>query len=107
MMASLYPVLGGAVALAGGDKLFGNRGYRRMFRHLRWSESEMQAAAAAEVVGGLLMVPRSTRRLGGALVAAVSAAVLSSELRHGDDRLAAYRGAVLLTGLAALLAPGE
>ena len=106
-MASLYPILGGAVAVAGGDKLYGNRAYRRMFRHLDWSESEMQAAAAAEIVGGLLMVPRSTRRLGGALVAATSAVVLSSEIKQGDNRLAVYRGAVLLAGLAALLAPGE
>lgn len=106
-MASLYPLLGMAVALAGGDKLFGNRAYRRMFRHLDWSESEMQAAAAAEIVGGLLMVPRFTRRLGGALVAATSATVLSSEIEQGDNRLATYRGAVMLAGLAAMVMPGE
>lgn len=106
-MPSLYPLLGAAIALAGGDKLYGNRGYKGMFRHLGWSQTEMEAAAAAEVVGGLMMVPRSTRRLGGALVAATSAAVLLSEVRHGDDRLAAARGAVLLAGLLAVLAPGE
>ncbi len=106
-MPSLYPLLGLAVAMAGYDKLSGDRAYRQVFRELDWSESEMQAAAAAEVAGGIMMVPRFSRRLGGALVAATSATVLSSELERGDDRLAAYRGIVLLAGLAALLAPGE
>ena len=106
-MATLYPVLGGAVALAGSDKLFGNRNYRRLFRHLRWSEGEMQAAAAAELVGGLMMIPRFSRRLGGALVAGTSAIILASEMDRGDTRLAAARGMVLLAGLAAALAPGE
>ena len=106
-MAVLYSVAGSAVALAGADKLVGNRGYKRLFNSLGWSRSEMEAAAAAEVVGGLLMVPRATRRLGGALVAAVSGAILLAELRDGNDRLAASRALVMMTGLAALLAPGE
>ena len=105
-MADLYPVAGAAVALAGADKLVGNRGYAGLFRHLGWSRSEMEAAAAAEVVGGLLMVPRATRRLGGALVAAVSGAILYSEITEGDTKLAASRGLVMLAGLAALFAPG-
>ena len=105
-MADLYPVAGAAIALAGADKLVGNRGYRGLFRHLGWSRREMEAAASAEVVGGLLMVPRATRRLGGALVAAVSGAILYSELAEGDTKLAASRGLVMLAGLAALLAPG-
>ena len=106
-MADLYPVAGAAVALAGADKLVGNRGYAGMFRHLGWSRSEMEAAAAAEVVGGLLMVPRTTRRLGGALVAAISGAILYSEINEGDTKLAASRGLVMLAGLAALFAPGD
>ena len=106
-MVDLYPVAGAAIALAGTDKLVGNRGYSGLFRHLGWSRREMEAAASAEVVGGLLMVPRATRRLGGALVAAVSGAILYSELSEGDTKLAASRGLVLLAGLAALLAPGD
>lgn len=106
-MSILFQSSGAAIALAGADKLYGNRGYRGMFRHLGWTEDQMRSAAAAECVGGLMMVPRATRRLGGALVAAVSAAVLASELRNEDTRLAAYRGAVLLAGLGALLAPGD
>ena len=102
---AFFPMFGAAVAYAGGDKLAGARGYERMFRHLGWSQGDMQAVAAAELAGGLLMVPRATRHLGGALVAAASASVLVSELRHDDGKLAASRGLVLLFALAAWLAP--
>ena len=97
-MSYLFPALGAAVALAGIDKLVGQRGY------VGWSDGQMRAAAAAEVAGGLLMVPSATRRLGAAVVAAASLAVLSSELRHGDGKLAAPRGLVLLAGIAAAVA---
>ncbi len=106
-MATLYPVAGAAIAVAGADKLAGNRGYATLFRHLGWSDDAMRAAAAAEVIGGALMVPRSTRRLGGLIVAAVSAAVLLSEINEVDGRIAASRGTVLLAGLAAAFAPGD
>ena len=104
-MNVLLGLAGGAIAVAGGDKLGRDRRYVRMFRHLGWSDEVMQVAAVAETAGGALMVPDSTRRIGGALVAAVSAAVLVSEVRHGDAKLAIPRGLVLLAGLAALLAP--
>ncbi len=104
-MAYLFAAIGAAVAIAGSDKLGGNPAYAGMFRDLGWSEEAMQAAATAEVAGGLLMALRPTRRIGGALVAAASAAVLASELRHEDGKLAAPRGLVLLAGLIALLAP--
>jgi hypothetical protein len=106
-MTDFFPVAGAAVAVAGADKLIGNRAYSGMFRHLGWSDGEMRAAAAAEVAGGLLMVPRATRRIGGVLVAAVSAIVLASELRRGDGRLAASRGLVLLAGFFAVARPGR
>ena len=104
-MASLYPVVGAAIVVAGGDKLIGNRGYQGMFRSLGWSQGGMQAVAAAEVVGGLMMIPRSTRRFGAAIVACISTAVLLSEIRDGDPKLAASRGAVLVAAVAALTAP--
>jgi hypothetical protein len=106
-MTTLIPMAGAAVALAGADKLVGNRSYAGLFRHLGWSEGEMQAAATAELVGGLLMVPRSTRRIGGAMVAAASAMILASEMKHGDGKLAASRAMVLFAGAAAMLMPGE
>ncbi len=104
-MAYVFSALGAAVALAGGDKLAGNRAYAGLFRHLGWTRGEMQAAGAAEVAGGLLMTAPATRRVGGALVAASSAAVLASELQRNDGKLAAARALVLLAGLAALCAP--
>ena len=106
-MASLYPVAGAAIAVAGADKLVGDRGYAGMFRHLGWSNDAMRAAATAEVIGGALMVPRSTRRFGGIIVAAGSAAVLLSEINEGDGKLAASRAAVMFAGLAAAFAPGD
>ena len=106
-MSLLFPALGASIAIAGGDKLTGDRNYRRMFRHLGMSKDQMQAAALAEVAGGLLMAPRATRRLGGAIVTAASAVMLTRELEAGDDSLAMARGLVLLAGLAALIAPGH
>jgi hypothetical protein len=106
-MGTMYPALGAAVAVAGGDKLTGDRAYGSMFGHLGWSRGAMRAVGAAEVIGGLLMGPRATRRLGGAVLAGASAALLVSEMRHGDAKLAAPRGLILLTALAALLAPGS
>jgi hypothetical protein len=104
-MAYFYPAIGAAVAVAGTDKLAGNRAYAGLFRHLGWSHNEMRAAAVAEVAGGLLMAQRSTRRIGGAMVAVSSAAVLAGEVRKSDGKLAAARGLVLLAGLLALVAP--
>jgi hypothetical protein len=106
-MFFLFPALGAAIAVAGGDKLSGDKRYRRMFRHLGLSRDEMQTAAIAEIAGGLLMAPRATRRLGGAVVTTTSAIMLSRELDAGDNALAMARGLVLLAGLAALLAPGR
>ena len=102
-MRILMPILGGAIALAGGDKLAGDRGYKRLFDHLGWSDDAMRAVAATEAAGGALMIAPATRRLGGAMVATVSTVMLVSEIRHGDARLAAPRGLVLLASLVALL----
>ena len=106
-MSILYPALGSAIVLAGGDKLAGDGSYKRMFRGLGWSQSDMRLVAMIELVGGALMIPRATRRLGGALVAVASAVVLHSELQDDQTSLAAPRALVLLTGLSALLAPGH
>lgn len=94
-----FPALGAAFAVAGADKMIGNRGYGRMFRHLGWSSAGKRAVAVAELAGGALLAARSTRRLGGAVLAATSAAVLASEVRHGDGRLALPRAALLLAAL--------
>ena len=67
----------------------------------------MRSVAAAETVGGILMLMRPTRRVGGAIVAAASAALLVSEMQHGDEALAAPRGLIAIAGAAALVFPGE
>ncbi len=95
----LTPALGAAFAVAGADKIIGNRGYARMFRHLGWSRGGMRAVALAEVVGGAMLGARSTRRLGGAVLSATSAAVLASEVRHGDGKLAGPRALLMLAAL--------
>ena len=77
-----------------------------MYRHFGWSDEQRRAAAIAETAGGLLMVPRSTRRIGGALLAAVSVITLLSELKAGDTKLAASRALVLAGALGAVLRPG-
>jgi hypothetical protein len=100
-MPTVFSAIGLAVGLAGIDKLVGQRGYERMFGDLDWTPGEMRAAAAAEVAGGLMMVSPETRALGGVLVAAASAAVLASELRRRDAKLAGPRALVLLAGIAA------
>ena len=106
-MNGLMALIGGAIAVAGGDKLVGERGYQRMFKHLGWSGDAMHAAATAEMAGGALMVPAATRRLGGALVAGVSMAVIASEVRAGEPKLALPRGLVLQAGLWALFGPSQ
>ena len=99
-----FTALGGAAVIAGADKITGDRGYMRMFRHLGWSRGAMRTVAAAEIVGGALIGLPATRALGGAVVAATSATVLVSELRRGDMRLAGPRAAVLLAALTAVAA---
>ena len=105
-MATVYPIAGASIALAGAEKLLGDRAYEGMFRHLGWTKDQMFRLAGAEVLGGLLMVLKPTRRLGGAIVLAASASLLASELQKGDAKLAAPRGGVLLAALGALVLPG-
>jgi hypothetical protein len=102
-MSFLFPAFGTAVALAGSDKLVGMRAYNGMFRRLGWSRDDMRAVATAEIAGGLLMMSRLTRPLGGSLVAATSAAVLASEIRRGDTDLAVPRGLIMLLALGAAI----
>jgi hypothetical protein len=105
-MLTPYPVAGASIALAGVDKVFGNRAYEGMFKHLGWSKADMRKLGGMEVLGGLLMVLRPTRRIGAAIVLAASTAVLAAEIQQGDVKLAVSRGGVLLTALAGLMLPG-
>ena len=104
-MPNNHRIIGAGVAVAGADKLLGNRAYEGMFRDLGWSQEQMRQVAAAEVLGGLLMILKPTRRLGAAIVLAASARVLAAEIGQGDARLAAPRGGVALAALGVLVAP--
>ncbi len=103
----IYALLGAAFAVAGADKLGGDDGYEEMFEDLGWSREGMGAVAAAEIAGGLMLGMRKTRRLGAAMLAGTSAAVLASELEHGKTKLAGPRGFLLAAALIALVAPGK
>jgi hypothetical protein len=101
----IYALLGAAFAVAGADKMSGDKGYEEMFEHLGWSQDGMRAVAAAEMTGGVLLGVRRTRRLGAGILAGTSMAVLASEMRRGEAKLAGPRGLLLLASLIALLAP--
>ncbi len=96
-----FPLLGLGFAVAGIDKLFRTRGYRRAFRRLGWSEEQMRAIGAAEIAGGVMVATPSTRLIGGAVLAITSAAVLTSELNARDEQLAMPRLALLGAALTA------
>ena len=99
---TIVPLLGLGMAVAGFDKLAGNRSYRELFNKWGWSRDGMHNIATAELVGGALMIPRQTRRLGGGILAAASGVVLASELQNRET-LAAPRMGVLMVALTALL----
>lgn len=100
-----YPLLGLGFAIAGADKLMGQRGYRQMFRGWGWSGESRRVLGASEFAGGVLIASESGRRLGGLVLAGASASVLVSELRRGQTSRAMPRGALLLGATLAVLCP--
>ena len=98
-----YPLLGLGFAIAGADKLMGQRGYRQMFRDWGWSPESRRLLGAAEFAGGVLVSSEMARPLGGVVLAAASASVLTSELCRGETNRALPRGALLLASLLAVL----
>jgi uncharacterized membrane protein YphA (DoxX/SURF4 family) len=98
----IFPLLGAAFAVAGIDKLFALRGYRRMFLHWGWPKPAMRVVGGAEVAGGVLVACGQTRVLGGAVLAAASATVLAVELRRSEPARALPRLALLLAAVAAI-----
>lgn len=103
-MRWLTTAVGLGMAVAGVDKLAGDRGYVRLYRHWGWTREQMRWAGTAELAGGVLMAFRPTRRLGGGLLTAASAVQLAAEIDHGDNHLAAARSGVMAVALLALLA---
>ena len=102
-LRTLVSMIGVGMAVAGADKLAGDRAYVRLYRHWGWSRQQMRLAGAAEVAGGTLITFRRTRRLGGAILAGASITQLTAELAHGDGGLAMARTGVLGAAIIALL----
>ncbi|MBN8874186.1 MAG: DoxX family protein [Rhodospirillales bacterium] len=100
-----FPLLGLGFAVAGADKLFGQSGYRRLFRHLGLSEQAMRVVGVGEFAGGVLVASLAGRRLGGLLLTMASTAVLTSELRKGADQLALPRAGLLAAAVLAAALP--
>lgn len=96
---TLVSLVGVGMAVAGADKLAGERSYVRLYRHWGWNRQQMRLAGAAEVAGGTMMAFRRTRRLGGAILAGASVTQLTAELAHGDGGLAMARSGVLAAAL--------
>lgn len=102
-MSCLVTLVGLGMAVAGADKLAGDRAYEKLYRHWGWTRGQMQLAGLAEFLGGELMAFGRTRRLGGALMTGASVTQLTAELAHGDGGLALARTGVLACGVTALL----
>ena len=100
-----YPVLGLAFAVAGAGKLMRDPGYEKIFRRFGWTRGQQQAAAGAEVLGGLLLALPKTRRLGALMLTGESAAVLAAEIRTEKAELAAPRALLLSSVIKAVFRP--
>src|SRR6185312_2692228 len=100
-----FPLLGLGFAVAGADKLLGQKGYRRLFRAWGWSVESMRLIGAAEFAGGVLVASPIARRLGGLLLTAASTAVLTAELERREDDRAVPRLALLFAAAVASLPP--
>jgi hypothetical protein len=100
-----FPLLGLGFAIAGADKLLGLTGYRRLFSYLGLSEQAMGLIGAGEFAGGVLVASRAGRSVGGLLLTMASTAVLTAELRKGEDQLALPRSVLLLASVIAAASP--
>lgn len=100
-----FPLLGLGFAVAGADKVLGSSGYRRLFQRLGFSEQAMGLIGTGEFAGGVLVASLAGRRLGGLLLTMASTAVLTAELRKGDDQLALPRTILLAASALAAAAP--
>ena len=102
-MSRVVTLVGLGMAVAGADKLAGDRAYERLYRRWGWSRGQMQLAGLTELLGGTLMAFGRTRRLGGVLLTGASITQLTAELAHGDGDLALARTGVLACAVTALL----
>jgi DoxX-like family len=105
MIRKWFPLLGLGFAIAGADKLLGLGIYEQMFAKWGWSDGARQLVGAGEFAGGVLVASERGRHLGGWLLTATSAAMLSAEIDRHERDLALPRFVVMLAAVTSLL-PG-
>ena len=88
-------VVGIGFAAAGISKLVAAEPQERLFSSWGWTRRDMQTMGASELLGAALLMTGSTQRLGAALLSASSVCILTTELRHNNDRLVTPRMAML------------
>ena len=103
MSGKWFPLLGLGFAVAGADKLLGMRAYDRLFAKWGWSETTRQLIGVGEFTGGVLVASATLQHLGGWLLTATSAAMLTAEMGRKERDLALPRGLLLVAAATALL----
>ena len=94
-----HSIIGLGFAAAGISKLLALEPQRALFGSWGWSKRDMQTIGASELLGAALVVTRSTQKVGALLLSASSLCILTTELRHGDDKLVTPRAGMLLAAL--------
>ena len=82
-------------AVAGISKLIAVEPQEKLFGSWGWTRKDMQIMGASELIGAALLMTGSTQRLGAALLSASSVCILTTELRHRNDRLVTPRMGML------------
>ncbi len=89
-------IVGLGFAAAGISKLLAVEPQMKLFSSWGWKCRDMQTIGASELLGAALIMTNSTQRLGAALLSASSVCILTTELRHNNDRLITPRLAMLV-----------
>ena len=101
-----HSIIGIGFAIAGISKLIPVEAQGQLFSSWGWRRQDMQTIGASELLGAALIMTGSTQRLGAALLSASSLCILTTELRHGNNRLVTPRLGMLLAALTGLLRRG-
>ena len=101
-----HTLVGLAFATAGIAKLTAIEPEAALFRSWGWSVRDMQIIGASELFGAMVLVTRSTQRLGALLLSSTSVCVLQEELRHGDTLLVGPRTGLLLAATTGFIKRG-
>ncbi len=91
-----HSIIGLGFAAAGISKLVAVEPQERLFKSWGWTRRDMQTIGASELLGAALLMTGSTQRLGAALLSASSVCILTTELRHNNNRLVTPRAGLLL-----------